>query len=212
LQRVDLKENTEESQPHLDRTDELPVLSDEALREDHAASRRRPPLGADPLSAALRDGLNRIEARWQSLEQLLLAQSAAIAELAHAVGHTGIADETATLPAATASNLRFLPATSVPEHPPFAETGAVAPADAEPWSEPLAKPARTEEPADPGVLKLRQQIASLESYIDARAGHWQVMEAELARQAQRIEELESLLAPNSATGPGSDGASRNGGD
>ena len=194
----------EESQPHLDATDELPVLSEEALGREDTPSSRAAPVAQDGIQVSLRDSLKRMETRWQALEERLHAQTRAIEDLARILGQADSLAQRRGAATAPASNLRFLPAASIP-------ADRLAPAD-ESRASGSSRSAWSTEPVETArEAELRQQLASLEAYIDGRAGHWRTMESELERLTRRIAELEDLLAIGATSGtPGAH--VRHGGD
>jgi predicted RNase H-like nuclease (RuvC/YqgF family) len=162
----------EESMAATERTDELPVLSEEGIRKFERAGRTRGPDAGDVLDRsleALRDALDTAERRWQRLETRLEQQDRAILEL------KAVLNQTAGVPELTEVVRPVVPV------PTIAAAQAV----------PAVPPPVTPTPAfDQALL---ERIAGLEAYIAGRNDHWHDMEAELAAKAQRIAEIEQEL-------------------
>ncbi len=158
----------DESSSGLERTDELPVLSDEAIRRFERASHEQAGGAVDELDASidtLRSALERAETRWRQLETRLEAQDRAIDELRSALGKPAAAP--------------------VPE---LTDIVRILPAPVEP--SPAAEAADANGRA---VRTARERIADLEAYIAGRSDHWRAMEAEVEEKARRIAELEKEL-------------------
>jgi hypothetical protein len=186
MQLTEMKGQLEESPEHLENTDELPVLSEEAvLRLELEAGARaeggRPADRLDSSIEALREMIERAEERWSRVEVQLEAQDRAIEELRDRLGHageTGEAQQSGPVPELT---------DVVGEHggtsPELPQAVAVPAADA------LFGNA-----ADAGTERvLLERIAYLEAYIARRTERWRDMEAELNAKALRIAELEREL-------------------
>lgn len=173
-----MKWHLTESRGESEHTDELPVLSEEAILEFESREAASGPSANDPLESsvdALRDALDAAEQRWATLEARLETQDRAIADLQDRL---------------------------IPEEPLVADAVPVLQAVV---TEPLAA---LEEPATElkeldtvsdevrdgdGHHSLLERIASLESYIAGRADRWQAMEQELTVRSRRITELEIEL-------------------
>lgn len=197
-----MKGHLTESRIETDGTDELPVLSDEAILRfqltnaveaeapDEAkavpvkpADDPEPDHDADarPLEGSLetlRATLEAAERRWQALERRLKSQDRAIAELKTALHR--------------------------PPDPPAALRAVVTAPPAVHGTLPEAAPppkARNTEAEDSqldqrngGERELLERIAALETYIAGRADHWREMEQEVGAKSTRIAELEAELA------------------
>lgn len=161
----------EESTPNLEHTDELPVLSDDAIRRLERAGAATTSTVMDELDGSvdrLRAALEHAETRWQRLETRLEMQDQAIGELKEALGQRGAR------------------AAVVPELTEIVNTAADEPAAA-------AGPA-DEAVAGQAVRAFLERIADLEAYIAGRGDRWRAMEAEVDEQNRRIAELEHELA------------------
>ncbi|HUF72537.1 MAG TPA: FHA domain-containing protein [Gammaproteobacteria bacterium] len=188
-----MKGHLTESRIEADGTDELPVLSEEAIlrfqvvtaveaaasgkaeaapAQTPAASENGQEGSERPLEASLetlRATLEAAEWRWQTLENRLKSQDRAIAELKTALRRP--ADPPAATPLPE-SLLESLPA-------------------------PGAQKAEARDgPADDrsGERELLERIAALETYIAGRADRWREMEQEVDAKSGRIAELEAELA------------------
>lgn len=164
-----------------DYTDELPVLSEDAVLEIDSRSTDARSAADDPLESAvdaLRDALEVAEQRWAALEARLEAQDLAIADLRDRVspGVTSFADAI-----------------------PVLEAVVIAPAnESAPVTEAIVSAADNDrdsdiEPDSDSHHGLLERIASLEAYIAGRADRWQAMEQELSSRSRRNTELEIEL-------------------
>jgi FHA domain len=194
-------------------TDELPVLSEEAillfetaLEEEakepraEAEARRadRPEPGTDTLVSAvetLRSALAAAEGRWLELENQLRSQDRAITELRTSLKQTG----------ADAVGLESLDATARPKAPDVAASEPVAAPERKAGAEanPVAAEADGVAPVTDGIpsddhdaddRELLERIAALEIYIAGRADRWRDMEQEVEAKNTRIAELEAELS------------------
>jgi len=170
----------EESPPQSEHTDELPVLSEEAILEFERAGPGNGTAAADRLDEsveALRAALQRAERRWLKLETRLESQDRAITELREALGE--LEPDSRPPP----------PPPAVPELTEIVLMHASAPA-----IEADDAPAANDVPAGSGTEQvLLERIAGLEAYITGRADRWREMEAEVEAKVLRIAELESEL-------------------
>jgi len=163
-----MKGHLTKSASALDRTDELPVLSEEAILKFELLEVDSPTADPDPLESsleALRQALDQAEQRWSALESKLETQDHAITELKECLGEPSPQDNQTAAATEAAQP----------------EPAAVADAASYPEDEPGADSATLE------------RIASLESYIAGRADRWQEMDQELSAKTRRIAELESEL-------------------
>jgi chromosome segregation ATPase len=172
---------SEESIPALDRTDELPVLSDDSIRRLERANRVSAATAMDELDVSvdkLRAALEHAESRWQRLESRLKVQDRAIHDLNASLGGA---------------------LTRMPVVPELTDIVSVADAGPGPDSARAAERAG-EAAADDDVIAGRairaflERIADLEGYIAGRGDRWRAMEAEVEEQKMRIGELEHELA------------------
>jgi hypothetical protein len=177
-----MKWHLTESRGESDHTDELPILSEEAVLDLEklsvaADSATDVPLeSSDPLESsidALRDALEIAERRWAALEARLETQDRAIAALQDRVSPPPAFVDDPILQAA------------VPEPESSAEDSAPA----------LDGDTRADDDIREGDSQhsLLERIASLETYIAGRADRWQAMEQELNARSRRITELEIEL-------------------
>jgi hypothetical protein len=197
-----------ESRPGGDGTDELPVLSEEAvLRFERAkptagaAGRkagRKAARGAasaapeiaggapqHPLEASietLRATLEATESRWRALEHRLQSQDRAIAELKTALRQP-----------------EDPPRSAPPESLHAAPPNAPEAAPPEPPRQRAEAVARIPQAVPNGLdgtdeRELLERIAALETYIAGRADRWREMEREVDAKSIRIAELEAELA------------------
>ncbi|MDX1562000.1 MAG: hypothetical protein R3305_03700, partial [Gammaproteobacteria bacterium] len=168
-----MAKDSESSSINLDNTDELPVLSEEAILNIESLGLADAG-GEDELEQSvetLRAALESAEGRWLTLEQKLEAQNRAIAELQQSLGNA------ATSP------------TPAPAGPTAIETAATG---AEPASTATSDPPEPIGAPDPDSALL-ERIATLEAYIAGRADRWRDMEFELETKQLRIAELEAEL-------------------
>ena len=159
-----------DSPPSIEGTDELPVLSEEAILRFEGKPDPADTRSLESSVEALRQTLDQAEARWRGLESELESQNQAISELKAALGKPPVV---ATAPAPK-------PAQATSREPQAASLRT-------------AKKGKRYEGISPAQLALLERIDSLESYIAGRADRWREMERELTSKAQRITELESEL-------------------
>lgn len=165
-----------EPEADLDKTDELPVLSVDAILEYERGITRQSRRAVSLTDAieSLLSALENADRRWRSLEAKLDTQNRAIAELQRRLEGESVDEVTRTsIPADDAAPS---------DHPAIGFAPPIAPvsddADAVTHEEKI----------------LLDRIASLESYIAERSDRWQQMENELSNNTLRIAELEVELA------------------
>jgi uncharacterized coiled-coil protein SlyX len=173
-----MKWHLTESRGESDHTDELPVLSEEAILEFESRLVAADSAADDPLESsidALRDALDVAEQRWTALEARLETQDRAIAALQGRVSP----------PPAFADDAIPILQAVVPEPESVAEDPAPALEDDASAGDELRD--------GDSHHSLLERIASLETYIAGRADRWQAMEQELNARSRRIAELEIEL-------------------
>ena len=170
----------DDPQPHLEATDELPVLSRADIRQfertrRHAVSHETVDR-LDHSVESLRAALESAEQRWRELEARLEDQDRAIERLNHSLGKTGAMPARPEL----VSSVLALP-----------ELTEIVATEGETSNHAAAgEPGPDAHLAEVAFL---ERIASLESYIAGRADRWRAMEHDLANKARRIAELEAEL-------------------
>jgi phage shock protein A len=161
-------------EPEPEHTDELPILSEDAILEfefDQSAAHKAEVDALETAVETLRETLDLAERRWGALESRLEAQDQAIAEIKGHVGNS--------------------PAPLDPAPPDPAPIAIVEPAG-DP-GQPAAGTVSLDSSAGDSETTLLERIASLEAYIAGRADRWQAMEQDLAARSRRISELEIEL-------------------
>lgn len=168
----------EDSLPLLERTDELPALSADALRRlDQGGVMHRPDT-ADALDRSLetlREKLEGAERRWRQLESRIEEQDSAIRELQNELN---LANSRRTV-----RNDSLV--AGVPELTEIVVPGAAASVAAD------ASTADAGSPAAEDRTALLERIAALEGFIAGQNDRLQAAEAELSARSERIAELES---------------------
>ena len=169
---------TEESLPPLERTDELPALSADALRRlDQGGVTYRPDT-ADALDRsleALRETLESAERRWRELESRLEEQAGAIRELQNELSR-------ANSQRAVSSDTLWAGVPELTEMVVRRAAGSDADDQAEASAGLLAGESRT---------ALLERIAALEAFIAGQNDRLQAVETELSARSERLAELES---------------------
>lgn len=158
--------HSKDPRKELEGTDELPILSEEAVlrfRLEAIDEERVVDSSLEASVESLRDTLDSAESRWRDLESKLEQQDRAIADLRVALGRP---DRTVKV-----------------EKPQANDKGTERP-------EPAQQP---EDRAASEQQALLERIAALETYIAGRADRWREMEHELNTKAMRIAELEAEL-------------------
>jgi len=162
-----MKWHLTESGPEPEHTDELPILSEDAIFEFEQSAVNKAEVDAlETAVETLREALDLAERRWGALESRLEAQDQAIAEIKDHVG----------------SNPAPPDAGPIAGLEPSAETGPLA-----------AGTASIDGSGGDSETTLLERIASLETYIAGRSDRWQAMEQDLAARSRRISELEIEL-------------------